>query len=132
MPLEEDLLVVEKEFSIPGGLRSRVQDQEGLVWLRIMTEAPSKFTFDLEHGTQKIQWSDLTRDRMNTWARFRIPAVQIEDGKVRMRFLLRKNSGNCWVAFDQSRNYERTKIQESGKALQLVPMELFAELEILF
>ena len=132
MPLEEEVLAVEKEFSIPVGLCSRVQDQEGLVWLRIMTEAPSKFTFDLEHSTQKIRWSDFTKDRMNTWARFRIPAVQVEDGKVRMRFLLRKNSGNCWVAFDQSRNYERTKIQESSKALQLVPMELFAELEILF
>lgn len=132
MPIEENILVVEKEFAIPESLRSRVQDQEGVVWLRIMTEAPSKFTFDLEHGTQKIQWSDLARDRMNTWARFRIPAVQIEDGKVRMRFLLRKNSGNCWVAFDQSRKYERTKIQESGQELHLVPMELFTELEILF
>ncbi len=130
MPIEEEVLVVEKELVIPDRLRSRVQDQEGLVWLRILTEAPSKFTFDLEHATQKIRWSDLTKDRMNTWVRFRIPAVQIEDGKVRLRFLLKKNSGNCWVAFDQSRKYGRTMIKEPGQELQQVPMELFAELEI--
>ena len=130
MSLEENILVVEKEFSIPEQLRSNVQDQEGLVWLRIVTEAPSKFTFDLEHGTQAIRWSDLTRDRMNTWTRFRIPAVQIEDGKVRMRFLLQKNSGNTWVAFDHSRNYGRTTIKKTDQEPQQVPMELFAELEI--
>lgn len=130
MQLDEELLTVVKEIAIPEGLRSRVQDQEGLVWLRIMTEAPSKFTFDLEHAEQPIRWSDICTDRMNTWARFRIPAVQIEDGNVRLRFHLRKNSGNCWVAFDQSRNYGRTYIKDSGQSVQQVPMELFAELEI--
>ena len=130
MAIEEKMLVVEKEFAIPEEKRPRVHGREALVWLRIMTEAPSKFTFDLEHAQQKILWSDITRDRMNTWVRFRIPAVQVEDGKVRLRFLLQKNTGNCWVAFDQSRQYGRTWIKESGQELRQVPMEIFAELEI--
>ncbi|MFA6931243.1 MAG: hypothetical protein WCT05_13035, partial [Lentisphaeria bacterium] len=129
-PLEEDVLTVEKQFVIPTNLQPRIQGREGLVWLRIMAKPPCKFVFDLEHAEQKISWSELCNDRMNTWCRFKIPSLQVEEGKITIRFRLQKTSGECWVAFDLSRQYGRTLLCKPGKSPEIAAMELFAELEV--